>query len=131
MALISPEELIIYLDLPADTQPTDRAQLVCDLVISAVTRVAGAALSVPYPDGVKGIALSAAARMYKNPLSLRSESINDVSATYAGDVPAVLTMDERNDLRGIFGSGGSKPQYSFPDWDWSWSAASSTSTLHD
>jgi hypothetical protein len=122
MALITPDELIVFLDFPADTQPTDRAQLVCNLVIDAVTRVAGSTLTDPAPAGVKGIALVAAGRLYDNPTALRSESLDDVTQTYAGDVQAVLTVAEREELRRIYGTGGTAPLYSFPDWDWSWKA---------
>jgi hypothetical protein len=38
-SLVTPEELIIYLDLPAGTQPTDRAQMVVDQA-SAIVRSA-------------------------------------------------------------------------------------------
>lgn len=114
MPLITPEELIILLDLPANTQPTDRAQLACDLVVDAVTRVAGAVLTVPYPAGVKGIALSAAGRLYDNPTSLRSATVGGTAQAYAGDVLAVLTGGERDELGRIFGTSPAAPVGSFP-----------------
>lgn len=131
MPLITPEQLIVYLDLPADTQPTDRAQMVCDLVIDAVTRIAGKTLTVPYPAGVFGIALAAAGRMYDNPTALRSATIDDFSQTYAGDVLAVLTKPERDELRRVYGTGGTRPLYEFPGWDWSWSASTTVSRTSD
>jgi hypothetical protein len=120
-ALVTPEELIVYLNLPDDTQPTDRAQLACTLVIDAVTQAAGAVLAEPYPAGLKGIALGAAGRLYDNPRSLRSQSVDDYAATYAGSVSGVLTADERAQVARAVGAGG--PKFSFPGWDWSWAAA--------
>lgn len=125
-ALITPEELIVFLDLPALTQPTDRAQLACTLVIDAVTELAGGTLTEPYPAGVKGVALAAAARAYDNPTGLRSSSVDDFAQTYAGDAVAVLTEAEETRLRRAFGTSGGKPLYSFPEWDWSWTAVNST-----
>jgi hypothetical protein len=125
-ALITPEQLIVYLDLPAGTQPTDRAQLACDLVIDAVTQAAGGTLAEPYAAGLKGIALSAAARLYDNPTALRSKAIDDASSTYAGSYSGVLTEQERAQVARAVGSGG-RPLYSFPEWDWSWTAAPASS----
>lgn len=134
MALITPEELIVLLDLPADTQPADRAQLVCTLVLDKVTDIAGAALVAPYPSGAKAIALTAAARLYDNPVALRSSTIDDVTQVYAEGVVSVLSDQDREDLSRIFGSGigtaATAPRYSFPEWDWSWTN-STTSTLSD
>lgn len=131
MALITPEELIVYLDLPADTQPTDRATLVVALVVDAVTDAAGVAtLTEPYPAGVKSVAMSAAARLYHNPLSLRSETVGAVSSTYAGDVIAVLTAAERAQIGRVYATaaGARGPLYAFPAPDWSWE---SVATLVD
>lgn len=127
-ALITPEELIVFLDLPADTQPTDRAQLACTLVLDAVTDAAGQVLAEPYPAGLKAVALTAAGRLYDNPTAMRAQTIDDYSATYAG-AAGVLTDAEAKRIGRIFGA-GSRPLYSFPAWDWSWTA-SSTSTITD
>ena len=117
MPLITPAELIVLLDLPADTQPTDRAQLACDLVIDDINRVAGSTLVEPYAAGLKGIALMAAARLYDNPSQLKSDRVDNVSAVY----PIVALMKAEEDrVRNCLGAGG--PQYSFPEPDWSWKA---------
>jgi len=99
MPLITPAELIVLLDLPADTQPTDRAQLACDLVIDDINRVAGSTLVEPYAAGLK------------------SDRVDNVSAVY----PIVALMKAEEDrVRNCLGAGG--PQYSFPEPDWSWKA---------
>lgn len=135
MPLITPEELIVLLDLPADTEPTDRAQLVCDLVLDKVADAAGltssAAIVAPYPAGAKGIALTAAARLYDNPTALRSATVDDVTQNYP-EVVSVLTDDEKSSIATAFGSTSgrtaSAPTYTFPTWDWTW-AASGASTI--
>lgn len=152
-SLVTPEELIVFLDLPADTQPTDRAQMVVDqasaivrsacgwqisqvtetftvpvrsgililptLYLTTVTSVtAGGVLLDPagytftasgiispatgyrfwsspatvlathgytaeaMPADVKGACLQLSARLYFNPLSVRSETVGDVSSDY-------------------------------------------------
>lgn len=131
MPLITPEELIVLLELPDQTQATDRAQLVCDLVLDKVAEAAGlassAAIVAPYPAGAKAIALTAAARLYDNPVALRSSTVDDVTQVYADGVISVLTKDERAALVSAFGSvtgTASAPRYSFPDWDWSWDSTS-------
>jgi hypothetical protein len=53
------------------------------------------------PQGIRGACLSAAARMYQNPESLRSETVGNVSWTAAGsgvDVGPGLTEAERLEL---------------------------------
>jgi hypothetical protein len=122
-ALITPEQLIVYLDLPADTQPTDRAQLACDLLIDAVTEVAGPVLVEPYPAGVKSVALVAAGRLYKNPTLLAAESVDDYA--FSGAAIDVLTEAEQAKIRRSCGSGG-RPLYSFPEPDWSWTSVGAT-----
>lgn len=121
MPLITPVELIVMLDLPDNTQPVDRAQLVCDLVIDDITLIAGA-LTEPYPAGLKGTALMAAARLYDNPTQLWSETVDTTSATHPGDRtgkgPSVLSPAEVEKVRAALGLGG--PQWSFPKPDWHW-----------
>lgn len=128
MPLITPAELIVLLDLPADTQPTDRAQLACDLVLDDINRVAGTVLVEPFAAGLKGVALMAAARLYDNPSQVWSDRVDNVSAVYpgnrGGDGPSVLTPGEVARVRGALGAGG--PQFSFPEPDWSWKASSPT-----
>lgn len=128
-ALVTPEELVVYLDLPDATQLTDRAVLTVSLVLDAVAAAApGGTLAEPYPAGVKSIALVAAGRLYDNPLLLRSQSIDDVTTAYA-DVGGVLTDDEVARIGQAFGSSGpGAPRYSFPKPDWHWTA-SATATL--
>jgi hypothetical protein len=120
--LITPEQLIVYLDLPADTQPTDRAQLVCDLVADAVDEAAGATLAEPYAKGLKGLAMGAAARLYNNPLGLWSETVGSTSTVFPGSRTGggggILTPAEKEQITRLVGSAG--PLYSFPEWDWSW-----------
>lgn len=122
MALITPNELIVFLDLPDQTQPTDRAQLICTLVIQAVNRAAGTTLTEPFADGIKGVALGAAARLYHNPLALLSETVGATTSVFPGgrspSSPPILTEGERNEIREALGGGG--PHYSFPDPDWHW-----------
>lgn len=124
MSLITPAELIVFLDLPAGTQPTDRAQLACDLVIDDITRVAGAPLTEPYAAGLKGVAVMAAARIFDNPSQVWSDRVDNTSAVYpgsrGGDGPAILTPGEVDRVRGALGAGG--PQFSFPQPDWHWTS---------
>lgn len=129
MPLITPEELIVFLDLPADTQPADRAALVCTLTAESVAEAAAAPLTEPYPAGLRTIALGVAARLYHNPVQLRAAASGGESVTYAGDVLAVLTALERAQIRRLVGSGG--PRWSFPVWDWSWKAADVTVSHND
>lgn len=119
-ALITPEQLIVYLNLPDDTQPTDTVTQVVDLVIDAMTEVAGFTLTDPYPAGMRGIALIAAARLYDNPLAMRSQQVADTTVTYAGDVYSVLTADEITRIGRAYGASPGAPVYSFPAWDWQW-----------
>jgi len=115
MPLITPEQLVVYLDLPADTAPTDRAQQACDLVIEAVTaRAPGQTLTAPYPVGLHGIALVAAARVYDNPTMLRSYTTGGDSSTYAGDPTAILTPYELVRVGEVFGVSAGAPQGAFP-----------------
>jgi hypothetical protein len=122
VALITPLDLVIYLDYPTDTQPNDRTNLVCDLVIDAINQVAKTTLTAPFAAGLKPIALAAAARMYQNPSGLWSESIDDYSTVYPGSrtgtASAVLTEGERAAIVTALGLAG--PQYSFPEPDWHW-----------
>lgn len=56
---------------------------------------------VTVPDGVKGVCLSLAGRLYDNPVALRSYTVGGVSQTYAGSAGALgpgLTTDEKADL---------------------------------
>lgn len=123
MALITPLDLVTYLDYPDNTQPSDRVNLVCDLVIDAINQVAGSTLAAPFAAGLKSIALAAASRMYQNPSGLWSETIDDSSSVYpgsrAGSGSPVLTAGERAAIVAAVGTGG--PQYSFPEPDWHWS----------
>jgi hypothetical protein len=125
--LITPEELVVFLDLPADTQPSDRAQLTCTLVIEAVNRAAGSTLTEPYAAGLKGIALGAAARLYENPLSLWSLTSGTTTQVYPGardgSSTPILTQGERDEIRAALGLGG--PVYYFPEPDWHWEAVAS------
>ena len=128
MPLVTPEELIKLLDLPHNTQPTDRAQLICDLVVDDINRVAGSTLVEPFAAGLKGIALMAAARLYDNPSQLWSERVDNQSSVFpgsrGGDGPSVLTDGEVERVCKALGTAG--PQWSFPVPDWSWGPVATT-----
>jgi hypothetical protein len=132
-ALITPEELVVYLDLPDATQPTDRATLTVNLVLDAVAaEVPGGTLAEPYPAGVKSVAMVAAARLYDNPLIVRSQSIDDVTTAYAELGGRVLTADEVARIGQAFGSSGpGAPRYSFPEPDWHWTASAAATLSSD
>lgn len=56
---------------------------------------------VTVPDGVKGVCLALAGRLYDNPVGLRSWTVGGTSQTYAGSAGALgpgLTDDEKKDL---------------------------------
>lgn len=123
-ALITSEELIVHLDLPDATQPTDRATLIVNLVLDAVAAAApSGTLAEPYPAGLKSLAMVAAGRLYDNPLILRSQSVDDVTIAYA-EVSGVLTDAEVAAIGAAYGSSGpGAPRYSFPAPDWSWTTS--------
>ena len=115
MPLVTPEQLVVLLDLPADTAPTDRAQLVCDLVTAAVTaRAPGRVLAEPYPVDLPGVALLAAVRLYDNPTALRSYTVGGTTGTYGGDVARLLTDDELDQVDAAFGTSAAAPVGAFP-----------------
>lgn len=78
------------------------------------------------PSDLKRIALQAAARAYRNPQGLRSETIGGESYVYAipatGDIPDVsLTKQEKREARRAVGLGGAYtvdlvPAYERPWW---------------
>lgn len=114
-ALVTPEQLIVYLDLPAGVQPYDRAQLVCDLVTAAVTQhVPTGTAAEPWPAAVAGVALPAAARLYDNPAALRSFTVGSTSGAYAGDVASLLTPAEVDRIGRAYGASSTAPVGKFP-----------------
>jgi hypothetical protein len=81
----SPEELIVFLDLAAGTQPMDRPVLVLGIVSAAIRDVTGwttAGDPAPVPDGIKGVCLRYAAALYGNPSGAREEEIDDYRRAY-------------------------------------------------
>lgn len=116
MPLITPQQLVVLLDLPGGTAPTDRAQLVCDLVTAAVTaKVPGRVLTEPYPVDLPGVALLAAVRLYDNPTALRSYTIGGTAGAYGGDVVGLLTEVEVEQVERAFETAGAAgPLGSFP-----------------
>lgn len=115
MLLVTPEQIIVLLDLPADTAPTDRAQLACDLVTAAITaRAPGRVLAEPYPVDLPGIALLAAVRIFDNPTALRSYTTGGTTQTYGGDVARLLTEDEEQQVDAAFGTSSTAPAGAFP-----------------
>lgn len=122
--LINASDLVTFLGLPSDGNISARTQLVCDLVISAVNSAAGGVLTEPYADGLKGVALIAAGRLYSNPLVLPAETVGGVVNTY-GAGRGVLTDAAIGEVAGILGLGG-LPRFEFPAPDYTWATSTAT-----
>lgn len=100
--LVDSTELASFLQ-QQDLDPTT-AELVIDLVEADVLATAGLAAG-DCPPWVKGVVLSACARIYTNPAGLTSERIDDYTRGMA-ESHALLNPAERSRLVGMSGVGG-------------------------
>lgn len=92
MTIASISELALYLQQDVDA-PT--AQLLLELTDGVIAERIGV-VAVPAPAGVKAVALEVAARAYRNPARLTSETIDDYTwrVDNAGDAGVFLLEDE-------------------------------------
>lgn len=111
-------ELASFLQIDLDTATANL--LLLDLAQGLVTEVIGD--QNPWPTIAKSIALSAAARAYRNPEGVRQDTIGGTTSIYNDPLYVMgvyLTDAERSALNAwLNGPGGStvgQPQGSFPD----------------
>lgn len=106
--------------LQSDLDTATANLLLLDLAQGLVTEQIGE--QDPWPKTAKSIALTAAARAYRNPDGLKQGNVGGVVDIYndpAARMGVYLTKDEKQDLSDwLNGPGGStlgQPQGSFPD----------------
>ena len=97
MTIASISELSLYLQQEVDSQT---AQLLLELTDGVIVGRIGA-VAVPPPAGVKAVALEVAARAYRNPARLTSETIDDYTwrVDNAGDAGVFVLEDEIRRMR--------------------------------
>ena len=97
MTIASISELSLYLQQDVDA-PT--AQLLLELTDGVIAERIGV-VAVPAAAGVKAVALEVAARAYRNPARLTSETIDDYTwrVDNAGDAGVFLLEDEIRRMR--------------------------------